>query len=182
MVAPANDAFSRVCSYVAQKSHDNMPKPGMLVYLQGPRPVWSSLLQFKSCSLVTQLHLLLLLVQLQVPIGRVKSICSLQQLRVWNNNEDADSPSSTRCTIAPFQTIDGAGSRIPPCYACIVPAGFHSQGALSAAAEVRFGWWKNWRTSESLTQWCRLLSPFSCWLCTWWNNSSQNKWDRRRVG
>lgn len=171
-----------VCLYVTQKLHDNMPKRDVLVYLQGPRPVWSSLLQFEPCSFVTQLHLLLLLVQLQVPIGRVKSICSLQQLRVWNNNEDADRPSSSICTIAPFQTTDGAGSRIPPCYACIVPARLHSLSARSAAAEVRFGWWKNWRTSGSLTQWCRLLSPFSGWLCTWWNNSSQNKLNRWRVG
>lgn len=46
---------------------------------------------------MTQLHLLLLLVQLKVPIRGVKSVCRLQQLRGGNNREDADTS-----THAPF--------------------------------------------------------------------------------
>lgn len=120
-------------------THTHNMKTGVHLYLQVSCPVRSCLLQFKACTLVTQLHLLLLLVQLKVPICRVKSICSLQQLGVWNNNEDADVPLYT-FTMS---------SRVPPCCVCTVLAGFHSQSIPTAAAEVQFGWWRNSRTSGS---------------------------------
>lgn len=60
------------------------------MYLQVPCTVRSSLLQFKPSSLVTQFHLLLLLVQLKVAILGVKPLCCLQQLQEKEQSVSAE--------------------------------------------------------------------------------------------
>lgn len=128
------------------------------LYLQVSCTVRSSLLQFKSSSFVTHLHLLFLLVQLEVAILWVNLLCCFQQLK----RKTSQWVQGLHVNTASTWLIDDAVSRcIPPCCVCTDSAGSHSLlSDLTAAVDVQGDWWRSWRTSRLLTQLCRLLNPF----------------------
>lgn len=69
------------------------------------------------------------------------------------------------CILIPAlnsSSVLSISSSTPPCCVCTDSASSHfPPSALTAAVEVQFGWWRNWRTSRLSTQWCHLLNP--CW-------------------